>query len=268
VQRHGWTPRISFNQNAGVAQLNQLITLATTQISSLTEAYGHVHSQDILDLRSRVEAFKKSAQKILEGHKSRAAKIDNSQIEKPEDIEGLLAELRALFSVFDGCQVDLGNFAIYQKWLQRFDGDSARLDDSTLTPAAFTKLAKSLAKEAKATQTDDDELPWDIEETYETLMQAIQAQREATAAQWLAEHVPSKKNISALEARDVQSLRTPLQTAQALLSKDQTKKVDEAVAACEVRLDDLQVDGLLAKFEALSNSAKKEFMKTAEKMLT
>ena len=107
-----------------------------------------------------------------------------------------------------------------------------------------------------------------IEETYETLMQAIQAQREATAAQWLAEHVPSKKNISALEARDVQSLRTLLQTAPALLSKDQTKKVDEAVAACEVRLDDLQVDGLLAKFEALSNSAKKEFMKTAEKMLT
>ncbi len=255
------------NQNAGVAQLNQVITLATTQINSLTEAYGHVHSQDILDLRSRVETFKKSAQKILEGHKSRAAKIDNSQIEKPEDIEGLLAELRALFSIFDGCQVDLGNFAIYQKWLQRFDDDVGRLDDSTLTPAAFTKLAKSLAKEAKAAQTDDDELPWDIEETYESLMKAIQAKREKAAEEWLTEHIPTKKSISALEARDAQRLKTSLQSSPAFLSKEQLKKVEEALSACEARLDDLQVDGLLAKFETLSDAAKREFMKKAEKMM-
>ena len=87
-----------------------MITLATTQINSLTEAYGHVHRHDLLELRSRVESFKKSAQKILENHKSRAAKIDNSRIEKPEDIESLLAELRALLSVFDGCQVDFSRF--------------------------------------------------------------------------------------------------------------------------------------------------------------
>jgi hypothetical protein len=33
---------------------------------------------------------------------------------------------------------------------RRFDDDAGRLDDSALTPAAFTKLAKSLSKDAKA----------------------------------------------------------------------------------------------------------------------
>jgi hypothetical protein len=255
------------NQNTGVAQLNQMIATATTQISSLTEAYGHVHSQDLLDLRTRAENFKKSAQKLLESHKSRAAKIDNSKIEKPEDIEGLLAELRALFSVFDGCQVDLGNFAIYQKWLQRFDEDAGRLDDSSLTPAAFSKLAKSLAKEANAAQTDDDELPWEIEETYNTLITSIQGRRETAAEKWIAENVPAKKSISSLEARDAQRLKTFLQSSPAILSKEQIKKVEDALNACEARLDDLQVDGLLAKFEVLSEAGKKEFLKKAERLM-
>lgn len=255
------------NQNTGVAQLNQVIASATTQISSLTEAYSHVHSQDILDLRTRVESFKKSAQKILESHKSRAARIDNSKIEQPEDIEALLSELRTLFSIFDGCQGDLGNFAIHQKWLQRFAADASRLNDSTLTPAAFTKLVKSLAKEAKAAQTDDDELPWDIEETYETLMKAIQAKRETAAEKWLADNVPAKKNISALEAREAQRLLIVLQSSPAILSKEQIKKVEDALSACEARLDGLQVDGLLAKFESLSDAAKREFMKKAEKLM-
>jgi hypothetical protein len=255
------------NQNTGVSQLNQVIALATTQISSLTEAYSHVKSPDILELRTRVEAFKKAAQKILESHKSRAAKIDNSLIKKPEDIEALLAELRALFSVFDGCQVDLSNFAIYQKWLQRFAADASRLDDSTLTPVAFAKLAKSLAKDAKAAQTEDDELPWDIEKTYETLMTTIEANRETAAEKWLSEHVPAKKSIAALEARDAQRLLTLLQNSPAYLAKDQVKKVEEALTACEARLNELQVDGLLAKFETLSDAAKREFMKKAEKLM-
>jgi len=255
------------NQNTGVSQLNQVIALATTQINSLTEAYGHVHSQEILDLRTRVEGLKKTAQTVLKAHTSRAAKIDNKQIEQPEDIELLLAELRALFSIFDGCQVDLGNFVIYQKWLQRFDADASRMDDSSLTPAAFSKLAKSLAKDAKAAQTEDDELPWDIEETYEALMTAIQTRRETTAEKWCEEHVPAKKSTALLEARDAQRLLTVLQNSPAFLAKEQIKKVDEALTACEARLNELQVDGLLAKFETLSDDAKREFMKKAEKLM-
>jgi hypothetical protein len=163
--------------------------------------------------------------------------------------------------------VDLGNFAIYQKWLQRFAADAGRLNDSSLNPAAFSKLSKSLAKDAKAAQTEDDELPWDIEETYEALMTAIQIKRESTAEKWCAEHVPGKKSIAELEAREAQRLLTLLQNAPAYLAKDQIKKAEEALTTCEARLNELQVDGLLAKFEILSNDAKQEFMKKAEKLM-
>ena len=43
--------------------------------------------------------------------------------------------------------------------------------------------------------------------------------------------------------------------------------MEDALSACEARLDDLQVDGLLAKFETLSDAAKREFMKKAEKLM-
>ena len=255
------------NQNTGVAQLNQLITLSTTQINSLTEAYSHVHSPDLLDLRSRVEASKKSAEIILKTHKSRAAKIEDSQIRNADDISALLATLRALISIFDGCQADLDNFAIYQKWLQRFDGDVNRMNNETLTPAEFLKVAKSLTKEAKATQTDDDELPWDIEETYESLMTAIQAKRETASADWVIKHVPSKKQLATLEAKEALRLKALLQNSPAFLSKEQVKRVEDAHSACDARLDNLQIDGLLAKFESLSEAAKHEFLKQAQKLL-
>jgi len=56
-------------------------------------------------------------------------------------------------------------------------------------------------------------------------------------------------------------LKTFLESSPALLSREQLKKVEEALSSCEARLDDLQVDGLLAKFETLSEMAKQDFMK-------
>lgn len=253
--------------NLNVSQLNQLVARTRTHIESLTEAYRHVHSQDLLDLKTRIETYKTDAEKLLKAHQARANKILNSTISEPKDIAVLLGELRALLGIFDGCQKDLSDFAVLNRWLQRFQEDVAKLEDDSLTATDFSKLARSLSKDAKAAQTDDDELPWDLEETYEALTNAIQAEREAAAKQWIAAHVPAKKNIVALEARDAQRLRTQLDAPPAFLSKEQTKQVDEAIKACDARLDDLQVDGLLAKFEALSDAAKKEFMKRAEKLM-
>ena len=255
------------NQNNGVAQLNPLIASATTHISSLTEAYSHVHSSDLLDLRSKVEAFKKNAESILKTHRSRAATIENSQIRNADDISALLVTLRTLSSIFDGCNSDLDNFAIYQKWLLRFDGDVNRMNNESLAPAGFSKLGRSLTKEAKAAQTDEDELPWDIEGTYKSLITDIQSKRETATADWVNTHVPSTKQLATLEARDALRLKALLQTPPAFLAKEQVKRLKDAIAACDARLDYLQIDGLIAKFESLSRAAKREFLKQAQKLL-
>jgi hypothetical protein len=255
------------NPNSGVAQLNQAISNANAHIKALTDAYSHVRSQDFLDLRSEVETLKHAAEKALQTHKNRAAKIENSQLKTTDDIATWLSELRALTTIFDGCQVDLANFAVYRTWLERIDNDLSRLDDDNLTATDFAKLAKSITKEAKTAQTEDDELPWDLEETYARLIAFKQTQRETVAATWVTNNIPPKKNIASMEAREAQRLKTLLQAAPVFLSKEQTKKVEEAINACEARLDELQVDGLLAKFEALSPAGKKEFMKKAEKLM-
>jgi inorganic triphosphatase YgiF len=240
---------------------------AKEHIASLNEAYSHVRSQDLVELRSHVEALKSSAERYLRDHQNRAAKIENSQIKNIDDIDLLLGELRTLLGIFDGCQKDLNNFATYEKWLKRFDEDVKRLNDTSLGPSEFNRLAKSMAKNAKASQTDDDELPWDVEETYETLVTAMEAKHGKAAGEWIREHVPTKKNISALEPREAQRLKLFLQSFPAFLSKEQVKKVDDALNDCDARLDDLQVDGLVAKFESLSDPAKREFLKRAQNLM-
>jgi hypothetical protein len=254
-------------QNHGVAILQQVIVRAKEHIASLNEAYSHVRSQDLVELRSHVEALKSSAERYLRDHQNRAAKIENSQIKNIDDIDLLLGELRTLLGIFDGCQKDLNNFATYEKWLKRFDEDVKRLNDTSLGPSEFNRLAKSMAKNAKASQTDDDELPWDVEETYETLVTAMEAKHGKAAGEWIREHVPTKKNISALEPREAQRLKLFLQSFPAFLSKEQVKKVDDALNDCDARLDDLQVDGLVAKFESLSDPAKREFLKRAQNLM-
>jgi hypothetical protein len=255
-------------ESLGVAQLTLLISRSKIHVTSLTEAYSHVHSNDLVDLRSRTEALKTRAEETFKGHQKRAKTILNSEIKTPEDIAPLQTELRALSSIFDGCANDVSDFSVLQKWLQRFEQDVSRLRGPDLTPDDFRKLAKVISKEAKGAQTDDDELPWDIEETYEQLVQVVENGRNTLASEWMAAHVPNKKKIEALEARDAQRLRTFLQVPPTVLTKEQLKKVEEAVVACEVRLDEMQVDGLLAKFESLSDTAKREFIKRAEKLLS
>ena len=84
-----------------VTQLNQLVARTKIHIESLTEAYKHVHTQDLLDLRTLVETCKSEAEKLLKAHQARANKVLNSTISEPKDISTLLAELRALFGIFD-----------------------------------------------------------------------------------------------------------------------------------------------------------------------
>ena len=71
--------------------------------------------------------------------------------------------------------------------------------------------------------------------------------------------------IKMLSANDALQLKTALLPIPQVLSKEQKEMVQEAVAACEDRLDELEIDGLIARFKLLSKSNKKRFIKLASK---
>jgi hypothetical protein len=253
--------------NLGVAQLTQRVERAKPIIASLSDAHARVRSGELAELRTSVEKLKTGAEALLKAHKTRAEALWNSEIQNLETIGHLLAELRGLMSIFDGCGSDLSDFASLTRWLERFAQDANQLSNTALAPPEFAKMVKKLTKEATTAKTDDDEIPWEIDQVYSVLAKSIQASRQRAADEWITQFIPTKTEISRLDAKATLKLKSLLQNPPAVLSEAQLKKADESAAVCDERLDFLEVDGLLARFEALSDAAKRDFIRKAEKLL-
>ena len=79
--------------------------------------------------------------------------------------------------------------------------------------------------------------------------------------------MPEVSSIATLEASNVLQIKIALLTAPRILTKEQAEIVDQALAACEKRLDELELEGLLAKFKELSPNNKKLFLKLAANLV-
>jgi len=99
-------------------------------------------------------------------------------------------------------------------------------------------------------------------------MREIEAERTDKAANWMKTNVPRPEEIKAMEPCLVQRLRSMLQSPPAVLSPEQSQQVDSVLKACIKRLDDMEVEGLLARFGDLSTPAQAEFLERAQRMLT
>ena len=114
----------------------------------------------------------------------------------------------------------------------------------------------------------DDAPPLDYESIYGYLKSEIAKNRERTANDWFLRNVPENNHVNNLDAPKVYQIKTELLQMPQILSKEQVAVVNNIIAACDKRLDELEVEGLLARFKALSNSSKKRFMELAFKYLT
>ena len=66
--------------------------------------------------------------------------------------------------------------------------------------------------------------------------------------------------LPAMSADAANRVRVGLQSPPAVLSEKQVTLVHEAVASCVRRLDELEVEGLLVRFRALSAENKEAFL--------
>jgi (p)ppGpp synthase/HD superfamily hydrolase len=107
---------------------------------------------------------------------------------------------------------------------------------------------------------EDDVPPLDNELIYGGMKEIIQAKRKSIADDWLQRSVPTGKQIGTFNATQANQCRKTLNNAPPVLSGPQIMEVNTAITACETRLDDLEVEGVMAKFNSLSESNKKAFV--------
>ena len=80
----------------------------------------------------------------------------------------------------------------------------------------------------------------------------------------MGNHVPPLDNVKKYDATKALQTIASLQKRPKLLSANQVNEVRKVITACEMRIDELEVDGLLAKFQGMSERNKKAFIQKIE----
>lgn len=250
-----------------VAELRGWLNASHELNISLEEAKGRDNIPQITKAQYQLKDFEKNCKEQLDKHESRASSIWNTELNSIQDVKDTAQEVRTLITIYDGIKEDIEDFYLMSRLLRVFENHYQQIAAVELTDDEIDAKCSRFIKEVNEMLGEDDEIPWEIEETYERFMISIREQRNRYAETWLAEHVPKEKMIYSLDAKMANQLRAILQAPPAVLNKEQLKKVEAALHACIKRLNDLEVDGLLERFKSLSKEAKKIFLKNLKEML-
>ncbi|OQB76590.1 MAG: hypothetical protein BWX92_01653 [Deltaproteobacteria bacterium ADurb.Bin135] len=252
-----------------VKDLHNIIIKAKEILDTIQSARSNKSSITIPQLdstASRIRNLRDRCQKQLDADKERGEQLWNSYISRMGDISDILREVVTLRDLYEGQEKDLEDFKTIESCLRMMSDhfqeySSLQLKDEEQIDIFATCLSK--AKDV----FDNEELPWDIEETYNKLLDTCKMQRREQATRWIEASVPASSAILTLDAVNVNQIRAKMQNPPAYLSEDDLIKVHAAITLCDKRLDELDVDGLVVKFQGLSEKAKAIFLERIKEML-
>lgn len=207
--------------------------------------------------RMRLGQFRQQCKAQIATHKQSLEDAYNWEIRILDDLNDLRAKAAALKQVFAGQDTDLAGIALIAKELEVVERYYRQLDSDGLNDEEFEALLKDCAK-----ATDDlfDGEPPLYNDPYEGIAMTIRKRRQDTANEWVQSNVPSVDAIKTASAEQVRGFKSRLQTAPRLLSAGEAHLAQERLAACERRLDQLEVEGMLARFGAIPELGRRNFL--------
>ncbi|MGB4043330.1 MAG: hypothetical protein WBK18_05480, partial [Thermacetogeniaceae bacterium] len=135
-----------------------------------------------------------------------------------------------------------------------------QLDNDMLTEEEFEAVCRRY-KEENDNAFGDDAPPLDNEIIYNSIKKCIAEKRERTSSEWMLRNAIDINEIYKLDAARALQCKTRLQKIPPFLSDQQVKAVNEMIKACDKRLDELEVEGLVEKFNAMSEDNKRNFLR-------
>lgn len=222
-----------------------------------------VVERDVKDAKKMLALFQKDCLDQVERNKERLIKIyDIEEISNLGEISSWKQEVTLLIKIFESDK-DNEYLILVQKQLDLLEKHFIVLDDSELDDQQFQRLLQQCEQETRMC-FDGDDPPLDSEAIYAGICESLQAKRSGLAAIWMENHVPPLNSIKTFDASKALQTISSLQKRPKLLSADQVNEVRKVISACEWRIDELEVDGLLAKFQGMSDQNKKAFIEKIE----
>lgn len=211
--------------------------------------------------REKLDGLRKKCREQIQRYQETMSAIYNIQrLDSLGDIEFWRQTVSAMMVVYSGHDQDIEDLKSVQRQIDLLEKHRVLLTNETLSPSEFEQACSECLAQVKA-EFGDEAPPLDEDAIYESMIALVKNERERAASDWLRRNLPGVDGIERMDARSVLDIRSRLQSRPRFLSDQQVAEVDAVLEACDKRLDDLEVEGLIARFLALPSRAKRAFIR-------
>lgn len=257
------------------------VITSNTKISTLKHWLGRIqdfaekieqakHNPEIVksglkNATNSLAIFQKSCKEQIETYFERMQKIYEIEgFKSANELSYWREEIASLIAIYEGEDKDVMDLKQVQKQLDLAEKHYKRLNAETLNENEFEEMVQKCIEETLE-EFFDDVPPLDHELIYKSIAKELHAKRRQLALEWMERCVPNLHEISKFSATEAQSAKMKLQNKPAFLSEEQAKQVEKAFIACADRLDQLEVEGLIIRFQALSPKNQMLFLEALSK---
>jgi len=222
--------------------------------------YAHLASFGSDQIMAKLEEFIERCNKQIQQHKAGTGDVYNyRKITSLSDIHVWKSEVKRYIDIFAGRERDVEDFRLVLKQLDLFEEHYQRLANMDLAEDELSYIFEQ-CKTAMKDAFSDDSPPLDSDPIYDDILKIIHEKRHAFAADWMSQVFEDSLDVESLDATGVLELKRQLEKMPPVLSENQAAMVQKKLEACERRLDDLEVEGLLARFYELSEKNRVRFI--------
>lgn len=246
-------------------RLKQIGENAEEQVKLLKAAQADMRRRDetslVAELSERIDkiaAIQAAVKSQEKGIKERAENIWSTEL-TVETAQAIADEAVNLLRLYDGSGTDTGDFLVMRDCAQAFSELARRLDNLQLPEDEFEKI-RTEGKKDFIERYDEEEPPWDLDESIDIMVNAIIQKRERASREWTERMASlcSDANGLSIEALE-DALRNLAETPPYFNDKDRND-IDGLKAGIKQLLENKGVEWLVEKFKQLSPSGKDQFL--------
>lgn len=230
-----------------------------TKLQSADNLSG-VDRKELAATKQRLAAFQNEITTTLDKHFNRMMDLyDIEQLDSADDIAFWRNEVADLIILNDGEEQDLSDLIQVQQQLDLIERHFRLFSDMSQTDSELAKLVEHCVQETEV-MFSEDAPPLQAGRIYDGIYQKIRQERKVLAKRWIEKNLPDMESIRELDASEAQRVKSRLEALPVYLSESEESSVRQALVSCEERLDELEVEGLLARYSALSPKNRRRFL--------
>ena len=229
-------------------------------VPPLTAAAQQINVPEIQGILQRIDAFKQSCKSQISQHEKRFSELWDLSFHTLEDIRDGQRKVTQMLSIFADDELNMDELNAMRQQLQQFEKDAIDWNNLHCSNDDLIKAVESRIDTLLKEQDDEDELPWDTEETYNNLLTHLLQERQRAASRWFEGVTINPEAIKEMDARSCQINLGKIENPPIYLSHDQDEKISQFRDLLTQRVKELQLDGVLAMYRDLPPELQKKFV--------